>query len=286
MSPKSKSYADFIADTRRDCAVIAHRGIWREAPENSLLAIDRAISTGADGVEIDIRRTADGEFVLLHDDTLERMAGKAHAPESLDLAAVTRLRLRNRDGGVENVLTEERLPTLKDAFSLIKGKIFVHLDVKHRDLVPEVMACAREMGVQDQVDYWSDLRTQQDLDWVRRWIDLRDTLFIAKTRLNTPDVDEQLSHLFHLSPQLCEIYFDNLDQVRNLKSQCDGAGIQLWYNTLDSVSCAGFSDSAALEDPEHIWGRLIDVGISVIQTDEAEALKSFITNRGRNHNNA
>ncbi|UXN75893.1 glycerophosphodiester phosphodiesterase family protein (plasmid) [Devosia sp. A8/3-2] len=38
----------------RNCAVIAHRGIWRDAPENSLLAIEAAIAGGHDVVEIDV----------------------------------------------------------------------------------------------------------------------------------------------------------------------------------------------------------------------------------------
>ena len=46
--------------------------------------------------------------------------------------------------------------------------------------------------------------------------------------------------------------------------------------TLDSVSCAGFTDTAALKDPDAIWGRLIDAGVSAIQTDEPEALRAYI----------
>ncbi len=51
-------YADYIADPSRDCAIVVHRGIWRAAPENSLLAIERAISAGYDVVEIDVRAAA------------------------------------------------------------------------------------------------------------------------------------------------------------------------------------------------------------------------------------
>ncbi|WP_246705520.1 glycerophosphodiester phosphodiesterase [Rhizobium sp. P40RR-XXII] len=54
-------YADYIADPSRDCAIVVHRGIWRAAPENSLLAIERAMSAGYDAVEIDVRCSSDGE---------------------------------------------------------------------------------------------------------------------------------------------------------------------------------------------------------------------------------
>ena len=52
--------------------VIAHRADWRGAPENSIQGIENAIRMGVDMVEIDIRRTADGQFILMHDATLNR----------------------------------------------------------------------------------------------------------------------------------------------------------------------------------------------------------------------
>ena len=68
-------YIDHIADPTRPCAIVAHRGAWHQAPENSLAAIENAIAAGYDIVEVDIRQSADGGLFLLHDDTLERMAG-------------------------------------------------------------------------------------------------------------------------------------------------------------------------------------------------------------------
>jgi glycerophosphoryl diester phosphodiesterase len=46
--------------------VLAHRGAWDRAPQNSLEAIRRAAALGCDGVEIDVRRTADGRLVVVH----------------------------------------------------------------------------------------------------------------------------------------------------------------------------------------------------------------------------
>ncbi len=53
----------------------------------------------------------------------------------------------------------------------------------------------------------------------------------------------------------------------------------LWANTLDSVAFAGFTDTAAMQNPDAIWGRLIEAGISLIQTDEPVALKSYLASR-------
>ncbi len=53
--------------------VVAHRGDWRNAPENSVSAIKKAADMGADMVEIDIQRTKDSVFILMHDGSIDRM---------------------------------------------------------------------------------------------------------------------------------------------------------------------------------------------------------------------
>ena len=52
--------------------IIAHRGARSLAPENTLPAAAKALENHADGWELDVAMSADGELVVLHDDTLER----------------------------------------------------------------------------------------------------------------------------------------------------------------------------------------------------------------------
>lgn len=273
------NYREFIADRSRDCAVVAHRGMWRNAPENSMSAIECAIYAGCDVVEIDVRRSADGQLYLLHDETLQRMAGLNQRPEALVSSDLSVVRLRNRDGGENNDFTQERLPSLAEVFELTRGRIFLHLDVKDREVIPDVIACAKAMGVDQQVDFWAALETPRDLSWIRETILPHDVLFMAKTRLNVADASTQLTLLTELSPDLCEIYFYGLEELVAVQHISRDTGMALWVNTLDAVACAGFTDTAALADPDAVWGRLIDAGISVIQTDEAAALKSYLAAR-------
>lgn len=273
------NYREFIADPGRDCAVVVHRGLWRDAPENSLPAIECAIEAGHDVVEIDIRRSADGELFLLHDETLARMTGLDQAVEHLSSQQLKELSLRNRDGGEGNVFTQERLPNLREVFDLMRGRIFLHLDVKERAVIPAVIALSEEMGVTGQVDFWASLKSAEDLTFIRETIEPHDVLFMAKTRLNVPTAAAQVAVLSELSPAVCEVYFDRLHQLAALDDLVSKTGMALWVNTLDSIACAGFTDTAALADPDAVWGRLIDAGISVIQTDEAAALKSYLAAR-------
>ncbi|HEY4227343.1 MAG TPA: glycerophosphodiester phosphodiesterase [Candidatus Limnocylindrales bacterium] len=70
---------------------LAHRGDWREAPENSLAAMQAAILIpGCDGLEFDIRASADGVPVLLHDATLARVQGIPSACVTLTAAELAR----------------------------------------------------------------------------------------------------------------------------------------------------------------------------------------------------
>lgn len=273
------NYREFIADKARDCAIVAHRGIWRHAPENSLLAIQRAIEAGCEVVEIDVRRSADGGLFLLHDETLERMAGLDTAPENMSSQRLSALALHNRDGGPKNAITSEKLPRLADVFELTRGRIFLHLDVKEREVIPDVIACAKAMRVEGEVDLWASLKSEKDLAWIRETVAPHDVLFMPKTRLDVPGAATQLALLSDLSPNVCEIYFDDLQQLAALDGPLRVNGMALWVNTLDSVACAGFTDTAALVDPDAVWGRLIDAGISVIQTDEAATLKSYLAAR-------
>src|SRR5439155_11323089 len=65
-----KVMSKWLESTR--CLVIAHRGASAAAPENTLAAFRLAADLGADGIELDVRGTADGQLVVLHDASVNR----------------------------------------------------------------------------------------------------------------------------------------------------------------------------------------------------------------------
>lgn len=70
--------------------IFAHRGLLQEYPENSLTALIKAVEYGFD-IETDIRLTKDNDFIIIHDDTLERLTGKKLNVADLDLHEATNL---------------------------------------------------------------------------------------------------------------------------------------------------------------------------------------------------
>src|SRR5580698_10405788 len=94
---------------------IAHRGDPISATENTLTAFMSAIRQGADMVEIDLRRTRDGEIVVLHDPTLARLWGLDRKVVDLDLAAVRDLGQGEvRIPSFHEVLDEVSVPLMVD----------------------------------------------------------------------------------------------------------------------------------------------------------------------------
>lgn len=96
--------------------VIAHRGASASAPENTLAAFRRAHDLGARWVEFDVRVTADGRPVVVHDRTLERTTDGAGVVADLPLAA-----LGDLDAGqwFDPVFAGELIPTLEEVLDLL-----------------------------------------------------------------------------------------------------------------------------------------------------------------------
>jgi glycerophosphoryl diester phosphodiesterase len=112
--------------------VLGHRGASGEAPENTLAAFRLAMTQGADGVELDVRRCATGEVVVIHDEDLARVGGVPLRVEASPLAA-----LRELDVGAWKGprFRGERIPLLAEAFEALPGAVVnVELKGAGRDL--------------------------------------------------------------------------------------------------------------------------------------------------------
>jgi len=274
------NYIDFIADPARPCAIVAHRGAWHTAPENSLAAIENAIAAGYDVVEIDIRQSVDGGLFLLHDHTLGRMTGIDRVPEEMTLAEITALTLRMRDGGPDQPMTEHTIPTLDQVLEAARGRIFIDLDIKDTaGLLDAVAVKVKAMGMADQVDFKADANTPAERAWIARQRGLEGMPFMAKARFGAASAAATTDAVLSVRTFMCEAEFDAAETLAGQHQRLKAAGVSLWVNTLDPVACAGFRDSEALKDPDAIWGRLMAAGVSVIQTDEPEALKAYVEAR-------
>ncbi len=106
-------------------AIVAHRGASASESENTLEAFALALAAGADAVEFDVRMTADGAAVVMHDAGVERTTDGHGLVKELALAEVERLRIVLRDG------SSTRVPTLEEALHWCSGRIAVNVEIKN-----------------------------------------------------------------------------------------------------------------------------------------------------------
>ncbi len=101
--------------------VYAHRGASVVALENTMPAFEAAIDARADGIELDVRLSADGEVVVFHDVTLERLASRPERVSDLSRAELSRVELK--DGG--------RIPVLDDVLDRLAGTaLLLNVEIK------------------------------------------------------------------------------------------------------------------------------------------------------------
>jgi glycerophosphoryl diester phosphodiesterase len=112
---------------------LAHRGDWSDAPENTVAAFRAAERAGADMVELDIRRTADGGVAVVHDPTLERVWGSPLAVADATLAE----------------LADLGIATLPEALACVDTPVMV--DFTLADVVEPALAAIRRADAIDRV---------------------------------------------------------------------------------------------------------------------------------------
>ena len=132
--------------------VMAHRGASNAAPENTLAAVQAAIDSGAQWVEIDVQETADGEVVVIHDSDLMKVGSSP-----LTVAGSTLEQLRQVDIGswFGPEFADQRVPTLEEVLELSRGRIGVNIELKYYGgevaLEQSVVDIVEQAGMANQV---------------------------------------------------------------------------------------------------------------------------------------
>ncbi|MDH5816347.1 MAG: glycerophosphodiester phosphodiesterase family protein [Candidatus Nezhaarchaeota archaeon] len=122
-------------------SVIAHRGASAYEPENTLRAIRRALDLGADMVEVDVRATRDGHIVVIHDATVDRTTSGRGYVKDMTLEELKRL-----DAGLG-----ERIPTLQEVISLVKGRAGLVIEIKVPGIEEKVLKIVNDHKLHDDV---------------------------------------------------------------------------------------------------------------------------------------
>lgn len=126
----------------RDATIIsAHRaGVEPGFPENAIESAANTLAQGPLILELDLRRTADGVIVLMHDETLDRTTTGTGDISEMSFADLAAFQLVDNEGEV----TPYRIPSLSEVLNWARGRALVQLDVKRTVPVEEVVAAIVE----------------------------------------------------------------------------------------------------------------------------------------------
>lgn len=134
--------------------VFAHRGFSGRYPENTMLAFEKACEAGADGIELDVQLTRDGEIVIIHDESVLRTTGVEGSVSGFTLEEIKKLDASYIYRGQMGV---NPIPTLREYFELVKDKdIVTNIELKtgvleYPGIEQKVWDMIREYHLQEKV---------------------------------------------------------------------------------------------------------------------------------------
>lgn len=259
-------------------ANVRYRDDMPDVPENSKQAMEIAIQHGVDVLEVDLKETADGHFILMHDQDLNRTTTGFGPVVEKTLEEIKELRLVH-----EGVITDERVPTLEEALELTRGRAMINLDHISPILEP-VLEIVQELDLFDH----SIVKTRDSPKKIAERLSgfsLNEVLFMPLITANDYSDQEIISQIEAYQNEVgitaVELIFnaDSHDRMSaELFKSIHDMGVRVWINTLwDGRLSGGLADKDIPDKSDMVWGTLLDHGVTIIQTDQAVYLRSYIT---------
>lgn len=251
----------FIAPLRgaepADPAIVAHRGLLKHTPENTLANFRACIEMGL-GFEFDVTRTSDGHLVCIHDDTVDRTTN-GHGK----VTEMTLERLRALDAGswFSPKFVGQKVPTIDEVLGLIakapdSGAVYA-ADLKTVDIEKEVVDKAARLGILDRLLF---IGRTISVPQVRKTI--KRTSTHARTAVVANDASEFESALN--TPDRDWVYFRYVPSAKEVQAVHEKGG---------RTFVAGATVAGKL--PEN-WLRSTQAGIDAILTDEPLELAEML----------
>lgn len=254
--------------------VVAHRGDWRNAPENSLKSIQNCIDMGVDMVEIDLKQTKDKHLVLMHDMTIDRTTNGKGRVKDFTLDSLKTFKLLDSEG----MSTAYEIPTLEEALLLAKDEILVNLDHSY-DIFDECYSIIKKTNTLNQVVVKGvKTRTKVEKEFGNY---LDEVYFMPIVVLTNPKsqnvVDDYLENRVPIAFEFIipTDTFKLIGQFDEIRAK----GASIWVNALRSYQSAGHDDEKAVIDTS-VYDWYIENNIDIIQTDRPQLLINYLRSKG------
>ncbi|WP_063006261.1 glycerophosphodiester phosphodiesterase [Nocardia salmonicida] len=258
--------------TSTGVTVVAHRGLAPGLPENTLAAFRGAITLDVDAIEIDLRVTADGHLVVMHDDTVDRTTDGHGRVADLALAEIKTLDAGSIAG---SAFSGERIPTYREALEVLQGhRMQLLLDIK--DCPPE--AKEEIVGLTDHFDASCKVilgpRTVTDLHEFKQLDPRLRTLALVPGRTDLPPDPSEIAAFLAAGADIVRLWpawlLTDPNTGAQLIESVVARGAPVW-------TCADtlYGDISA-DAPENDLKRLVDIGVTGILTNLPELLMDIV----------
>jgi glycerophosphoryl diester phosphodiesterase len=259
----------------------AHRGASHDAPENTLAAFRLALEMGADGVELDVQASRDGEAVVIHDFTVDATTDGQGAVKDKTLAE-----LKELDAGcwfdatptkrcpepVEGLaFTGQRVPTLQEVIIVLGHQLLLNIELKARMFGSADLALRQSSGLVAEV-----VRLIEDHNLVHRVIVSSFNPFaLHRVKRLNPHVSTGLLYLFDLPANPVRALLvapadpDALHPQKRLVNQ----------KYMDWAKERGYRVNTWTVDAPGEMKRLIALGVDGIITNRPDVLREILENR-------
>lgn len=141
---------------------IGHRGAKGHLPENTLESFRKALDLGADGIELDVHLSADGNIIVIHDATVNRTTDGTGLVKELDVTALQKLEID----------FQFKIPVLSEVFDLVDRKCLINIELKAAETAKPVVDLIEKYVLEKGWSYSDFLISSFDwvaLEKVRGW---------------------------------------------------------------------------------------------------------------------
>ena len=257
--------------------IVSHSGLFCGSfVRNTIASFDAALANGADMIETDVALTADGKLVLFHEGFEKQLL---HTDKKIKEMTYDELKTmpQYHSHGYETPYTVQLLDDLLEHF---KNRCIINLD-KCWSKIPQLSEAVRRHNMTEQVIFKTTVNPAY-LSQMEEYGSDIPFMAVLKGYNQMETLDK-----YKLNLQALEVIFPTLEdkmvQPETIKEFHD-RGLLLWvnaivYNYKIELSGGLTDDISLLKGGEAGWGKLVDMGFDIIQTDFTYELAQFLKNR-------
>ena len=255
--------------------VAAHRGDWRNWPENSIEAMHSAVAMGVDILEIDVAMTKDSVLIVMHGRKLDRTTRMKGYVKDYLWKDISTCHLRSGSGSRTEIL----IPTLEQLFIACKDMAIINIDGTNAwPYFEEIYAMAKRLGMLDQVLFKGGRNIT--IDYLKERQMLYMPIVSASSEHGQKSIENYLAGYPCIGFEMCMNRKVTDADRTYFRKILEGGSLPL-VSTLWRSSGGGYSDDrAALEGCDKIYGPLLDMGARIIQTDRPALLIDYLKKCG------